>query len=142
MSASPAVSATVEDYAKAIYRLQEGTVAAVTTGDLARRLDVTPGSASAMMRKLAVGGLAEYAPYRGITLTIEGRRLALEVIRRHRLIEMFLHAYLDVPLDEVHAEAEELEHYVSAALAERIADRLGHPTLDPHGTEIPPLDHR
>jgi len=131
-------SEAVEDYAKAIYALQ-GKVGGrpVTTSQLAARLQVTPGSASAMVKKLAELGLAEHTPYKGVTLTGEGERLALEVLRHHRLLELYLAEHLDVPWDRVHDEADALEHVLSEELEARIAAKLGHPTHDPHGDPIP-----
>ena len=128
----------VEDYAKAIYALEgreEGQ--AVSTSALAERLSVTPGSASAMVKKLAKRGLATHVRYHGVSLTAEGRNLALEVLRHHRLIELYLTEELGMPWDRVHDEAEVLEHVISEELEERIARKLGHPSYDPHGDPIP-----
>ena len=133
-------SSSVEDYAKAIYSLEEGCDAAVTTTAIAQRLSVTPGSASAMVKKLAELGLATHAPYRGVRLTPDGRRVALEVIRHHRLLELFLADVLGMPWDRVHDEAEVLEHVISEELEALIAAKLGNPTLDPHGSPIPSED--
>jgi DtxR family Mn-dependent transcriptional regulator len=133
-------SASVEDYAKAIYSLEEAEDAPVTTTAIAQRLCVTPGSASAMVKKLAELGLATHTPYRGVRLTTDGRRVALEVIRHHRLLELFLADVLGMPWDRVHAEAEVLEHVISEELEALIAAKLGHPTLDPHGSPIPSED--
>ena len=130
-------SEAVQDYAKAIYALEERGEAAVATHALAERLGVTAGSASGMMKKLDELGLARHTPYRGIELTEEGRRLALEVIRHHRLLERYLSEELGVPWDRVHAEAEVLEHVLSEDLEERIAAKLGDPKVDPHGDPIP-----
>jgi DtxR family transcriptional regulator, Mn-dependent transcriptional regulator len=135
------VSASIQDYAKAVYALEiragAGAGAAVSTNDLADRLGVTPGSVSAMVRKLSELGLVEYEPYHGVRLTAHGRRLALEVLRHHRLIELFLAEELGMPWDRVHAEAEVLEHVLSEELEQLIALRLGDPTVDPHGDPIP-----
>jgi DtxR family Mn-dependent transcriptional regulator len=132
------MNAAVEDYAKAIYTLEErGTV---TTTALAERLNVTPGSVSGMLKKLDAAGLVAHEPYKGVTLTAQGRRVALEVIRHHRLIELFLAEVLDMPWDRVHAEAEVLEHVISEELEHLIAEKLGHPTTDPHGDPIPDAD--
>jgi DtxR family transcriptional regulator, Mn-dependent transcriptional regulator len=131
------ISAHVQDYLKAVYALEARGQGAVSTNDLAERLDVTPGSASAMMRKLSELGLVDHEPYRGVRLTAEGRRLALEVLRHHRLLELFLATELGVPWDRVHDEAEVLEHVLSEDLDRRIAARLGDPTIDPHGDPIP-----
>jgi DtxR family transcriptional regulator, Mn-dependent transcriptional regulator len=132
------VSDAIQDYAKAVYALQRRAGGEpVSTNDLAARLRVTPGSASAMVKKLADLGLAEHAPYRGVRLTAEGQRVALEVLRHHRLLELYLAEHLDVPWDRVHEEAEALEHVLSEDLEARIAAKLGHPTHDPHGDPIP-----
>jgi DtxR family Mn-dependent transcriptional regulator len=133
-------SEAIEDYAKAIYALERGSGGPVTTNELAARLGVTAGSASAMVKKLAERGLAEHVPYHGVQLTPDGRRLALEVLRHHRLLELFLAEQLGVPWDRVHAEAEALEHVLSEDLESRIAAKLGHPTHDPHGQPIPAAD--
>ncbi len=135
------VSSAVQDYAKAIYALQRhGDGEAVTTNDLAARLGVTPASASAMVRKLDERGLVDLEPYRGVTLTPEGERVALEVMRHHRLLELYLAEALGMPWDRVHEEAEVLEHAISPELSELIAAKLGHPTHDPHGDPIPTRD--
>ncbi len=136
MSAEP-ISAHVQDYAKAVYALEARAGDAVSTNDLAERLGVTPGSVSAMVRKLAELGLVEHQPYRGVKLTQHGRAVALEVLRHHRLLELFLAQELGMPWDRVHDEAEVLEHVISEDLEQLIAARLGHPTLDPHGDPIP-----
>ena len=131
-------SEAVEDYAKAIYALQARAGGEpVSTNDLADRLGVTPASASAMVKKLAELGLVDHVPYRGTTLTGEGQRLALEVLRHHRLLELYLATQLDVPWDRVHEEAEALEHHISEDLEARIAAKLGDPKVDPHGDPIP-----
>ncbi len=131
------LSASVQDYAKAVYALETRAGSAVSTNDLAARLGVTPGSVSSMLRKLAEQGLVEHERYRGVRLTAEGRRVALEVMRHHRLLELFLAQELGVPWDRVDAEAEVLEHVLSEELEELIAARLGDPALDPHGDPIP-----
>ena len=134
-------SEAVENYAKAIYSLQHRAGGdPVATNDLADRLEVTPASASGMIKKLADQGLVEHVPYRGVQLTEEGERLALEVLRHHRLLELYLATQLDVPWDRVHEEAEALEHVLSEDLEARIAAKLGHPTHDPHGDPIPTAD--
>jgi DtxR family Mn-dependent transcriptional regulator len=130
-------SASIQDYAKAVYALEMRKDAAVTTNALAERLGVTPGSVSAMIRKLSELGLVEHEPYRGVRLTSQGRRVALEVLRHHRLIELFLAQELGMSWDQVHDEAEVLEHVLSDDLEQLISARLGHPTLDPHGDPIP-----
>jgi DtxR family Mn-dependent transcriptional regulator len=130
-------SHAVEDYAKAIYVLETRRREPVSTNALAERLGVTPGSASAMVKKLAEHELVTHTPYRGVRLTADGRRTALEVIRHHRLLELFLAEVLEMPWDRVHQEAEVLEHVLSAELEEIIAAKLGNPTRDPHGDPIP-----
>src|SRR5436190_2344174 len=132
----PPLTAAVEDYIKAIYMLQ-GSGETASTNALAARLDVTPAAVSGMLRKLAGLGLVEHEPYRGVRLTERGRFVALEVIRHHRLLELFLVESLDMSWDEVHAGAEVLEHVLSEDVEELIAAKLGDPTLDPHGDPIP-----
>jgi DtxR family Mn-dependent transcriptional regulator len=132
-------SSAVEDYAKAIYALQRGD-GAVSTTALAERLGVTAASASGMVRKLDEHGLVTHVPYRGVRLTDEGTRLALEVLRHHRLLELYLSESLGVPWDRVHEEAEVLEHVLSEDLEALIAAKLGNPTHDPHGDPIPSAD--
>src|SRR2546430_6960803 len=135
--AQDSISPHVQDYAKAVYALESRGGAAVSTNDLAARLGLTAGSVSAMVRKLSELGLVEHEPYRGVRLTDEGRRVALEVMRHHRLIELFLAEELGMSWDRVHAEAEVLEHVISEDLEQLIATRLGNPTVDPHGDPIP-----
>jgi DtxR family transcriptional regulator, Mn-dependent transcriptional regulator len=127
----------VENYAKAIYALQRRGDAAVTTNALAERLGVTAASASGMVKKLDALGLVRHEPYRGVELTSDGERVALEVLRHHRLLELYLAERLDMPWDRVHDEAEVLEHVISEELEALIAAKLGHPTHDPHGDPIP-----
>jgi DtxR family Mn-dependent transcriptional regulator len=129
-------SSAVEDYAKAIYALEQ-RAGAVSTNALAERLGVTAGSASGMVKRLDELGLVEHRPYRGVSLTEDGRRVALEVMRHHRLLELYLVQSLGVPWDRVHQEAEVLEHVLSEELEELIAAQLGDPTHDPHGDPIP-----
>jgi DtxR family transcriptional regulator, Mn-dependent transcriptional regulator len=114
----------------------------VSTNALAERLGVTPASASGMVKRLGELGLVTHQPYRGVSLTESGRRLALEVIRHHRLLELYLVTDLGVPWDRVHQEAEVLEHVLSEELEELIAAKLGNPTRDPHGDPIPTADLR
>ena len=133
-------SHAVEDYAKAIYMLETRENEPVSTTALAERLQVTPGSVSAMVRKLDELGLVTHQRYRGVRLTPAGRRVALEVVRHHRLLELFLAEVLDMPWDRVHQEAEVLEHVLSSELEEVIAQKLGNPTHDPHGDPIPSPD--
>jgi DtxR family Mn-dependent transcriptional regulator len=136
---APELTAAVQDYAKAIYTLEtrDGTV---STTALAERLEVRPASVSGMLKKLTFLGLVEHEPYHGVRLTERGRLVALEVIRHHRLLELFLVESLGMSWDEVHAEAEVLEHVLSEDLEELIAAKLGDPTLDPHGDPIPSRD--
>ena len=134
-------SEAIQDYAKAIYALQRRADGhPVATTDLAERLRVTPASVSAMLKKLAERGLVEHVPYRGVLLTAAGERVALEVLRHHRLLELYLAEHLGVPWDRVHEEAEALEHVISEDLEARIAAKLGKPTHDPHGDPIPSVD--
>jgi DtxR family transcriptional regulator, Mn-dependent transcriptional regulator len=137
MTVQESVSASVQDYAKAVYALEIRRGAAVSTNDLAERLRVTAGSVSAMVRKLSELGIVAHEPYRGVRLTTRGRQLALEVLRHHRLLELFLTEELGMSWDRVHAEAEVLEHVLSEELEQLIAARLGDPTVDPHGDPIP-----
>ena len=136
------MTAAVEDYAKAIYALQTRRGSTVNTNALAERLGVTPASASNMAKKLGAIGLVEHHPYRGVKLTRQGERVALEVLRHHRLLELYLTESLDVPWDRVHKEAEVLEHVLSEELEELIARKLGNPTHDPHGDPIPTRELR
>jgi DtxR family Mn-dependent transcriptional regulator len=136
-----AATEAIQDYAKAIYALERRSGGEpVSTNALAERMNVTPGSASAMLKRMAETGLAAHEPYRGVLLTAEGRRLALEVLRHHRLLELYLSEHLGVPWDRVHDEAEALEHHISEDLEARIAAKLGNPTHDPHGDPIPSRD--
>jgi len=138
-SSAPA-SEAVEDYAKAIYGLQHQEGGPVSTSALAERLGVAPSSVTAMLKRLDELGLVRYEPYHGVRLTAAGERVALEVIRHHRLLEAFLADALQMPWDRVHDEAEVLEHYISEDLERRIAEKLGNPSLDPHGDPIPTPD--
>src|ERR671923_446117 len=134
---SSPTSDAVEDYAKAIYALRLHGEGPVSTSALAERLAVAPSSVTAMLKHLDELGLVRYEPYHGVTLTRAGEKVALEVIRHHRLLEAFLAETLGMPWDRVHDEAEVLEHYISEELESRIAARLGNPALDPHGDPIP-----
>jgi DtxR family transcriptional regulator, Mn-dependent transcriptional regulator len=136
----PRLSEAIEDYAKAIYALARRGDGAVTTNALVERLGVTAGSVSAMLKRLAEMGLARHEPYHGVQLTADGERVALSVMRQHRLLELYLVEHLGVPWDRVHDEAEALEHVISKDLEARIAAKLGHPTHDPHGDPIPDAD--
>ncbi|HHY55767.1 MAG TPA: metal-dependent transcriptional regulator [Chloroflexi bacterium] len=130
-----------EDYVKAIYLLHARGVE-VTNSALANQLKVAPASATNMVRKLSELGLVTYAPYQSITLTPAGEIVALEVLRHHRLLELYLHDKLNLPWELVHDEAERLEHVLSEALEDAIAEALGNPTVDPHGDPIPTKDGR
>ena len=131
-------SATVEDYIKHIYVVAEKSNSSeVPMGRIAEALDVVPGTATTMVKALSDAGLVNYVPRVGVELTEPGRKLALHVLRRHRLIEQFLVEVLGFDWSEVHDEAEQLEHVVSDLLLERIDKYLGHPTEDPHGDPIP-----
>ncbi len=125
-----------EDYLKALYHLR-GDVRAVPTRDLAQRLGISSPSVSEMVARLTTQGLVEHDRYRGQQLTREGRKVALELVRHHRLLEMFLVQVLGYTWDEVHEEAERLEHVISERMEQRIFDLLGRPELDPHGHAIP-----
>ena len=127
----------MEDYAKAIYAIQARDEQPVSTTALAERLGVTAASASGMVKRLGELGLVSHRRYHGVLLTDAGRRVALEVMRHHRLLELYLVQDLGVPWDRVHEEAEVLEHVLSEELEELIAAKLGDPTLDPHGDPIP-----
>jgi len=134
-------SLTIENYIKTIYQIcvsADGAPAA--TGKLASALDVSPGTVTSMIKSLNTANLVAYTPYEGVQLTDEGRSLALRVLRRHRLIELFLVQTLNLSWDEVHEEAEHMEHAVSDLLVDRIDAFLGHPNRDPHGDPIPRAD--
>src|SRR6266550_7741686 len=139
--AKPALTDAIQDYLREIYKLgADGGRVSVTA--LAKRQGVSPASASAMVKKLAALQLAVHQPYRGITLTQDGEKVALEVIRHHRLLELYLAETLGVDVNEVHGEAERLEHALSEELEERIDKALGFPTHDPHGDPIPDANLR
>lgn len=133
-------SLTVENYVKTIYQLAKPEDSAVATGQIATALGVLPGTVTSMLKTLDESSLATYTPYEGARLTPAGRALALRVLRRHRLIEEFLVRSLDLSWDEVHDEAENMEHAVSDWLVDRIDAKLGFPTTDPHGDPIPRAD--
>ena len=131
-------SLTVENYLKAIWQISAGSdVTTVTTGKLAQTLKVSPGTVTSMQKALAEAGLATYRPYEGVSLTEAGRTLALRMLRRHRLIELFLVRTLGLTWDQVHEEAEHMEHAVSDFLIDRIDDYLENPQCDPHGDPLP-----
>ena len=135
-------SLTVENYVKAIALIsaRRDPGSAVSTGELAQALSVSPGTVTGMLKTLSEASLATYAPYEGARLTEAGRRLALKVIRRHRLLELFLARTLEMSWDEVHEEAEHMEHAASERLVDRIDAYLGYPAVDPHGDPIPRAD--
>ncbi len=135
------LSPACQDYLRSIYVLS-GAEVRVSISALAERMGVTAPSATAMSKRLASMGLVERVPYRGLSLTDEGRHVALELLRHHRLIERYLADTLGLPLDAVHDEADRLEHALSEELEARIDERLGYPTLDPHGDPIPDRDLR
>lgn len=131
-------SLTVENYVKTIYQITTAQAgAAATTGQLATALGVAPGTVTSMLKTLDAARLATHRPYEGVALTAAGSVLALRVLRRHRLLELFLMRTLDMTWDEVHDEAEHMEHAVSDLLVDRIDAYLGHPDVDPHGDPIP-----
>jgi DtxR family transcriptional regulator, Mn-dependent transcriptional regulator len=130
------LSDALQDYLREIYKLQAESPRVKTT-TLARRMGVKPPSATAIVKKLAAQGLVDHQPYRGVRLTPQGERLALEILRHHRLLELYLAQTLEVSLDAVHAEADRLEHALSETLEASIDEALGSPTEDPHGDPIP-----
>ena len=130
------LSVAIQDYLKEIYKLQSAGERPTTTA-IARRMGVAPSSVTSMLKKLTVLGLAQHAPYRGVSLTETGEGIALEIVRHHRLIEMYLAETLGLPIDALHAEADRLEHVLSEELEARIDEQLGFPTHDPHGDPIP-----
>src|SRR5580704_1641877 len=133
---------SVDNYLKAILVLNGAEEHRVSSSSLADRLGVAPASVTNMLQKLASSPLpfVEYERHRGVLLSAAGKRRALEVLRHHRLIETFLYEVLDYPLEEVHEEAERLEHFISERFEERIAAKLGHPKIDPHGHSIPTME--
>jgi DtxR family Mn-dependent transcriptional regulator len=139
LAAEPAdeYSEAIEDYAKAIHALQRRGGGPASTTAIAERLGVSPGTVTAMVKRMREVGLVTHEPYHGVTLTDRGETVALEVIRHHRLLESYLADVLGMPWDRVHDEAEVLEHYISEELEERIATALGDPDVDPHGDPIP-----
>src|SRR5216117_383960 len=135
-SPQPPLTRSVEDYLKSVFHLtSQGGFA--TTSDIAEMLEVAPPSVSGMMKRLSETGLIEHVPYRGVQLTPQGRRAALQMIRRHRILESYLTSKLGYDWGDVHVEAERLEHAVSDELIERMASALGQPQYDPHGDPIP-----
>ncbi|ELY33553.1 DtxR family iron (metal) dependent repressor [Natrialba magadii ATCC 43099] len=134
------LSDVMEDYLKAIYQLQRDHDERVKTSEIAEALDVTSPTVTSMLEKLGDRGLVDREKYRGVTLTDEGETVALEVVRHHRLLEAYLTEHLDYDWSEVHAEADRLEHHISEDFEQRVADALGEPTVDPHGSPIPSAD--
>jgi DtxR family transcriptional regulator, Mn-dependent transcriptional regulator len=135
------LSDAIQDYLREIYRLGDGT-GRVSTTSLSRALHISPASVTGMVKKLAALQLVEHAPYRGVSLTTAGERVAVEVIRHHRLLELYLARTLGIHVDEVHDEADRLEHVLSEELEARIDEALGFPTHDPHGDPIPDANLR
>ena len=131
------LSQPMEDYLKTIYTLQELTGTGTSTNAIASALSVTPASVTGMIKKLAEMKLVRHTPYQAIELTKTGEKVALEIVRHHRLLELYLYEALDYPWDKVHAEADKLEHVISEEFEDRIAARLGNPLVDPHGDPIP-----
>jgi DtxR family transcriptional regulator, Mn-dependent transcriptional regulator len=134
--AGPALTDSIQDYLKEIYKLQSDDELVSVTA-LAREQGVAPGSASEMVKKLAALELVQHEPYKGVRLTPSGERVAVEIIRHHRLLELYLAETLGLDVDDVHAEADRLEHVLSEELEARIDQALGFPTHDPHGDPIP-----
>ncbi len=132
------LSQAVEDYLKAIFKLEED--APVNTNLLAQTLGVAPASATKMAQRLDRMGLASYEAYRGVRLTASGKKIALEIIRHHRLLETYLKEVMNYPWDKIHDEAEQLEHHISEEFEDKIDALLGYPTHDPHGDPIPDRD--
>jgi DtxR family Mn-dependent transcriptional regulator len=133
----PGVTQAVEDYLKAIWKLSHEGKGSVALGDVASRLKISAPSVTGMVRKMKAMGLLHYAPYDGVSLTPRGRKIALEIVRHHRLWELYLYTRLGVPLDRVDGEAERLEHVLSDDMEDLLARALGHPKHDPHGDPIP-----
>lgn len=138
-SSSPVLSQAMQDYLKVIYKLGENGNA-VTTNDIARELKLVPASVTNMLKRLAELRLCKHASYKGVVLSESGRKAALEIIRHHRLLELYLQEALGYSWDKVHEEAEHLEHHISEEFEDRIAAMLGNPTHDPHGDPIPAKD--
>jgi len=135
----PALSQSVEDYLKTIYILETDGEGATTT-NVAEAMDVSSASVTNMVKKLSGMGLVEYKSYKGATLTPAGKKIALEILRHHRLLELYLKEIMGYSWDEVHDEAEKLEHHISEQFEDKIAELLDHPTHDPHGDPIPSKD--
>ncbi|MEO0475628.1 MAG: metal-dependent transcriptional regulator [Planctomycetota bacterium] len=137
-----AQTTTAQDYLKELYQLQQRSTerAPIAMGRLAEAVGVTPGTATTMVKRFADDGLMRYTPRKGARLTTKGEKVALGVLRRHRIVETFLVEHLGLDWSEVHAEAEVLEHAISEKVLDRLDDLLGHPTADPHGSPIPPAN--
>jgi len=133
-------SQSIEDYLKAIYKLQSIKEGGVSTSDLAKEMGVANASVTNMVKRLSKLGMVDYQSYYGTTLTTSGEKIALEMIRHHRLLELYLTEMLGYSWDEVHDEAEKLEHYISEQFEDKIAELLNNPTVDPHGDPIPTKD--
>jgi DtxR family Mn-dependent transcriptional regulator len=140
--AKAALTDAIQDYLREIYKLAADGDGHVSVTALAKRQQVSPASASAMVKKLVALGLAEHEPYRGVTLTQAGEKVALEIIRHHRLLELYLAETLGLDIEDVHDEAERLEHVISEELEAKIDRALGYPTHDPHGDPIPDAELR
>ena len=132
-------SESIQDYLKQTYKLQEENEN-VTVSQLAEKLQVSAPSVTQMVKKLAKEKLVDYIPYQGVMLTEKGKKIALEVIRHHRLLELFLSEILGYPLEKIDEEAEKLEHFISEEFEQKINERLGNPKVDPHGDPIPTID--
>jgi DtxR family Mn-dependent transcriptional regulator len=133
------ISRAVEDYLKVIYELSAGD-RRVSTSQMAKRMKCSPASVTSMLRKLSALKLVQYTPYKGVKLTSAGIKVSLEIVRHHRLLELYLSEILGYSWDKVHAEADELEHVISEEFEKRIDEALGHPLKDPHGDPIPSVD--
>lgn len=135
-------SESVDNYLKAIYALSKDGSRRVGSGEIAARLEIAPASVTNMLQKLAgeADSPVKYERHRGVALSVAGRKRALEIVRHHRLIETFLHDVLGYSVDELHEEAEKLEHFISEKFEERIAAKMGDPVSDPHGHCIPAMD--
>ena len=133
-------SQSIEDYLKAIYKLQSLKEGGVSTSELAKKMGVANASVTNMVKRLSKLGMVHYQSYYGTTLTKSGEKIALEMIRHHRLLELYLKEMLGYSWDEVHEEAEKLEHYISEQFEDKISELLNHPTVDPHGDPIPTKD--
>lgn len=140
MSHSKNHTQSIEDYLKAIYKLEQREEEGVSTTSLAKEMGVANASVTNMLKRLSKLGMVHYQSYYGTTLTESGEKIALEMIRHHRLLELYLKEMLGYSWDEVHDEAEKLEHYISEQFEDKIAELLNHPTVDPHGDPIPTKD--